>query len=78
MEKPEAVVATFPDHAAAEAAVKKLNLAGFDIKHLSVIGKGYHPLGNGRSTAGAWRICSHVQQATRGRTWRNTRKRAGI
>ena len=42
MEKPEAVVAVFADHAAAEAAVKKLNLAGFDIKHLSVIGKGYH------------------------------------
>ena len=42
MEKPEAVVAVFADHAAAEAAVKKLNLAGFNIKHLSVIGKGYH------------------------------------
>ena len=42
MDKPEAVVAVFADHAAAEAAVKKLNLAGFDIKHLSVIGKGYH------------------------------------
>ncbi|WP_293881341.1 DUF1269 domain-containing protein [Sphingomonas sp.] len=42
MDQPEAVVAVFADHAAAEAAVKKLNLAGFDIKHLSVIGKGYH------------------------------------
>lgn len=42
MEKPEAVVAVFADHAAAEAAVKKLTLAGFNIKHLSVIGKGYH------------------------------------
>ena len=30
MEKPEAVVAVFADHAAAEAAVKKLNLAGFN------------------------------------------------
>jgi len=27
---------------------------------------------------GAWRICSQVRQATRGRTWRNTRKRAGM
>ena len=42
MEKPEAVIAVFADHATAEAAVKKLNLAGFDIKYLSVIGKGYH------------------------------------
>lgn len=42
MEKPEAVVAVFSDHAAAEAAVRKLNLGGFDIKHLSVVGKGYH------------------------------------
>lgn len=39
---PEAVVAVFADHAAAEAAVKKLNVAGFDVKHLSVVGKGYH------------------------------------
>jgi hypothetical protein len=42
MDKPEAVVAVFADHEAAEAAVKKLNLAGFDIKQLSIIGKGYH------------------------------------
>jgi hypothetical protein len=42
MEKPEAVIAVFADHAAAEAAVKKLNIAGFDIKNLSVVGKGYH------------------------------------
>ncbi len=38
----EAVVAVFPDHAAAEEAVRKLSTAGFDIKHLSVVGKGYH------------------------------------
>jgi hypothetical protein len=35
-------VATFEDHVAAENAVKELGKAGFDIKHLSVIGKGYH------------------------------------
>ncbi len=39
---PAAAVATFADHAGAEAAVKELGLAGFDIKHLSVVGKGYH------------------------------------
>lgn len=42
MQKPEAVVAVFADHAAAEEAVKQLGEAGFDIQHLSVIGKGYH------------------------------------
>lgn len=39
---PAAAVATFADHAAAEAAVRELGLAGFDITHLSVVGKGYH------------------------------------
>jgi hypothetical protein len=42
MEYQNSVVAVFDDHVAAEAAVKKLSTAGFDIKHLSVIGKGYH------------------------------------
>ena len=32
----------FPDHPAAEAAIKKLTVGGFDIKKLSVVGKGYH------------------------------------
>ena len=36
------VVAVFADHQGAEVAVKKLASAGIDIKHLSVIGKGYH------------------------------------
>jgi hypothetical protein len=38
----ETVVAVFADHAAAETAVKKLASAGFDMKNLSVVGKGYH------------------------------------
>ena len=42
MQESESVVAVFADHASAEAAVKQLNSAGFDIKHLSVVGKGYH------------------------------------
>ena len=37
-----AAIATFSTHTAAEAAVKELNVAGFDIRHLSVIGQGYH------------------------------------
>ncbi len=39
---PAAAVATFPTHAGAERAIKQLGLAGFDIKQLSVVGKGYH------------------------------------
>jgi hypothetical protein len=43
MEKANAdsVVAVFGDHNAAEAAVKKLTAAGFAMKNLSVVGKGY-------------------------------------
>ena len=39
---PNTVIALFPDHLAAEAAVKKLNEGGLDMKALSLIGKGYH------------------------------------
>jgi Heat induced stress protein YflT domain len=42
MEKIDSVIAVFGDHLAAEAAVKKLNAAGFDMKNLSIVGKGYH------------------------------------
>jgi hypothetical protein len=42
MENTETVVAVFADHPAAEAAIKKLTGAGFDMKDLSVVGKGYH------------------------------------
>ncbi len=37
-----ALVATFPTHSQAELAVKELGNAGFAMKHLSIIGKGYH------------------------------------
>jgi hypothetical protein len=36
------VIAVFADHQGAEAAVKKLADAGIDMKHLSVVGKGFH------------------------------------
>ena len=42
MIEPNSVIAVFADHEAAEAAVKKLASAGIDMKHLSVVGKGYH------------------------------------
>ena len=38
----DSVVAVFPDHQAAEAAVKKLTAAGVAIKAISIVGKGYH------------------------------------
>lgn len=45
----DAVVAAFDAHTAAEDAVKTLTKQGFDLKQMSVIGKGYHteekPLG---------------------------------
>jgi uncharacterized membrane protein len=37
-----AVIAVFDDHTQAEAAVKQLTSSGFEMKNLSVIGKGYH------------------------------------
>ena len=38
----DAVIAVFADHPAAETAVKKLAADGFEMKNLSVVGKGYH------------------------------------
>ena len=42
MKPTDTVVAVFADHAAADKAVKSLASSGFDIKNLSVLGKGYH------------------------------------
>lgn len=42
MDKDDAVVAVFANHAEADAAVRKLAEDGFAIKHLSLVGKGYH------------------------------------
>ena len=38
----DSVVAVYEDHPAAELAVKKLAASGFEMKSLSVVGKGYH------------------------------------
>lgn len=38
----DAVVAVFADHSGADAAIRKLANAGLDMKHFSVVGKGYH------------------------------------
>src|SRR5271155_3946514 len=42
MENADAVIAVFTDHNAADLAVKKLAAAGFAMKRLSVVGKGFH------------------------------------
>jgi hypothetical protein len=42
MENLGSVVAVFPEHAQADAAVKSLGHAGFAMQQLSVVGKGYH------------------------------------
>jgi hypothetical protein len=42
MERADTVIAVFVEHQAAEAAVKKLADGGIDMKHLSLIGRGYH------------------------------------
>ena len=38
----DSVVAVFPGHPAAEAAVKALTAAGIALKSISIVGKGYH------------------------------------
>ena len=38
----ETVIGVFPDHQSAETAVKSLADAGFQMKDLSLVGKGYH------------------------------------
>ena len=42
MKNNDSVIAVFANHPAAETAVKKLTAAGFEMKNLSIVGKGYH------------------------------------
>lgn len=42
MTRNNAIVATFSDHSRAEEAIRNLAQGGLDIKHFSIIGKGYH------------------------------------
>jgi len=42
MKNSDTIIAVFQDHTGAESAVKKLAEAGFEMKNLSVVGKGYH------------------------------------
>jgi len=42
MTKNDSIVAIYPSHTAAEAAVKELQQSGFDMKKLSIVGRDYH------------------------------------
>jgi hypothetical protein len=42
MQSPDSVVAVFADHKSAETAIERLTEAGFQMKNLSVVGRGYH------------------------------------
>jgi hypothetical protein len=67
MEIADSVIAVFPDHPAAEAAVKKLTDAGFEMKRLSVVGKGYH---TDEKVVGFYNIGDRVKfWGTRGAFW---------
>jgi len=42
MNQNNSIVAIYASHTAAEAAVKELQQSGFDMKKLSIVGRGYH------------------------------------
>jgi len=42
MKKNNSIVAIYPSHTAAEAAVKELQKSGFDMEKLSIVGRDYH------------------------------------
>jgi len=42
MAREDTIVAVYKSHLAAEQAVQELQVAGFDIKKLSIVGKDYH------------------------------------
>ena len=67
METPNTVIAVFADHQAADAAVKKLTAAGFEMKNLSIVGKGYH---TDEKVIGFYNIGDRVKfWGTRGAFW---------
>jgi len=67
MEKADSVIAIFADHNTAETAVKKLTAAGFEMKNLSVVGKGFHTEEN---VIGFYNIGDRVKfWGTRGAFW---------
>src|SRR5271156_5331260 len=67
MEKTDIAIAVFADHNLAETAVKKLTAAGFDMKKLSVVGKGYR---TDEKVVGFYNVGDRVKfWGTRGAFW---------
>jgi hypothetical protein len=67
MEIIDSVIAVFPDHQTTESAVKQLTLSGFEMKRLSVVGKGYH---TEEKIVGFYNIGDRVKfWGTRGAFW---------
>ena len=67
MKSADSVIAIFPDHNAADAAIKNLTEAGFPMKSLSVVGKGYH---TEEKVVGFYNIGDRVKfWGTRGAFW---------
>jgi hypothetical protein len=57
----------FPNHPSAEKAVKMLTAAGFDMKNLSVVGKGYH---SEEKVVGFYNVGDRIKfWGTRGAFW---------
>jgi hypothetical protein len=63
MKSTDTVIAIFPDHNAAEAAIKNLTEAGFAMKNLSIVGKGYH---TEETVVGFYNIGDRVSSGARG------------
>jgi hypothetical protein len=63
----DTVIAVFADHNAAETAVKKLTASGFEMKNLSVVGKGYH---TDEKVVGFYNVGDRIKfWGTRGAFW---------
>jgi hypothetical protein len=67
MDLQDTTIAVFPDKDGADMAVKKLMIGGFDIKKLSVVGKGYH---TDEKIVGFYNMADRVQfWGSRGAFW---------
>nr|WP_316656160.1 hypothetical protein [uncultured Gellertiella sp.] len=63
----DSVIAVFPDHDSAETAIKNLTNAGFGMKQLSLVGKGYH---TEEKVVGFYTVGDHVAfWGSRGAFW---------
>lgn len=58
MNEHNSVVAIYPTHPEAEAGVKALGQAGFDLKHLSIVGRDYH---TDEDVVGYYNACERMQ-----------------